>query len=263
MASGILTYLFLEGRHGCASAVGLGGVTARRALRDADDTGRDCGGKPMSNALIESSTSWAALDPPERLRSVLIAEDDPVMAASLAKDVRTLGYEVIGPVGDGQQAIDLARTQRPDLALLDIMMPVLGGFGAATVLFRHMDVPVVMVSAHTESEYAEAGRRLGVYGYLIKPVSVDHLRFGITVAWSRFLERQQLRGQVRTLQEALEDRKYIERAKGILMDKLGLTERGAMRRLQQQARDARRRLADAARAIVESDKLFSEPSRRK
>ncbi len=217
----------------------------------------------MSNALMAPSTSWIAPEPPQRPRTVLIAEDDPLMAASLAKDVRSLGYEVVGPAGDGQQAIELAQVRRPDLALLDIKMPVVGGFAAATVLFRQMDVPVVMVSAHTENQYVEAGRRVGVFGHLIKPVTVDHLRFGIAVAWSRFLERQQLRDQVRNLQEALEDRKHIERAKGILMDKLGLTERGAMRRLQQQARDARRRLSDAARAIVESDKLFSEPSRRR
>jgi len=212
----------------------------------------------MSNALSYQEITHLQGNLPTSPGRILIAEDDPVVAASMTQDVRELGYTVVGPASNGGQAIELAKCERPDLALLDIRMPVIGGFGAATVLSRHMDIPVVMVSAYTELEYLDAGQRVGVFGYLIKPITIEHLRFGIAVAWARYRDRQRLRGQVRELKIAIQDRKDIERAKGILMDKLGLNERNAMRRLQKQARNARRRLADTARAIVESDKLFSE-----
>ena len=139
---------------------------------------------------------------------------------------------------------------------MDLKMPVLDGLGAGSVLFKNMGIPVVIVSAHSDPDYLEAGQRVGIFGYIIKPITFDQLRVNIGVAWSRFCQYEQLRSEVQDLKGALEDRKYIERAKGLLMDRLGLGESEAMRRLMKQARDSRRRLPDLARALIESDQLL-------
>lgn len=189
--------------------------------------------------------------------SILIAEDERTTAAALRDQVVGLGYEALGPAGDGEAAIELAKQSRPDLALLDIQMPLIGGLSAATVLFKHMDIPVVLVTGYSDEQYINAGKRIGVFGYLLKPVEDDELRATIAIAWSRYQERQQLREDVQEMKEAIEDRKQIERAKGLLMDRLSLGEAEAMRRLQKQARDSRRRLSEVARALIESEQLLS------
>jgi response regulator NasT len=193
------------------------------------------------------------------LNRVLVAEDEHLVAVNLQENLQTLGLEVIGPVTNGQQAVELARTEKPDIALLDIRMPVMDGLEAAGVLYRQMNIPVVIVSAFSDSDYMEQGARIGVFGYLLKPVTTDELRVNLAVAWSRFRKHKELSSQVEDLKLALEDRKLIERAKGLIMDKLGLSESEAMRRLQKQARDSRRRLPDLARAILEAQQLLGQP----
>ena len=192
---------------------------------------------------------------------VLLAEDDELLAKGLSLHVQQLGYCVVGPAANGQQAIELATQHKPDLALMDIRMPVVSGLDAAAVLFEQLGIPVILLSAHCDQEYVKAGQRVGVFGYLVKPVTVDQIRVNIAVAWARYGQHLALHGQVEELKTALEDRKFIERAKGLLMDKLGLGENEAMSRLKKQARDSRRRLSDLARVLVESKQLFAaEPS---
>lgn len=188
---------------------------------------------------------------------VLIAEDEHLVAASLSDNIRSLGVEVIGPVANGKDAIELARQARPDLALLDIRMPVLDGLETAAFLFPRLGVPVVIISAYSDQPYLSRSARIGVFGYMLKPVTRDELRVNLAVAWSRFLQHQELQGEVADLKTALEERKVIERAKGLVMDRLKVSEPEAMRRLQKQARDTRRKLADVARAIMESDRLLN------
>lgn len=193
---------------------------------------------------------------PDHPRTVLVAEDEHLLAVSLAHNLQSLGYEVIGPAANGQQAVELARAHTPHLALLDIRMPEMNGLEAASILFCQMGIPVVIISAFSDPEYLEAGARIGVFGYLLKPVTVDELRVTVTVAWSRFVQHTRLRSEVQDLKTSLENRKIIERAKGLLMTRLGLGEEAAMKRLQKQARDSRRKLVDLARAILETKELF-------
>lgn len=217
-----------------------------------------------SQPLTESSNKMAnATEAFEGLNRVLVAEDEHLVAINLMDSLRDLGLEVIGPVTNGKDAVDVAKEQKPDMALLDIRMPVMDGLEAAGIIFRQLEIPVVIVSAFSDSEYMEQGARIGVFGYLLKPVTIDELRVNLAVAWSRFRKHQNLTTQVEELKVALEDRKLIERAKGLLMDKLGLSENDAMRRLQKQARDSRRRLADLARAILETSELLGETDRAK
>ncbi len=189
-------------------------------------------------------------------RTILIAEDEHLLAANLTQNLSSLGFEIIGPAATGVQAVELAKQHNPQMALLDIRMPEKNGLEAAGVLFCQMGIPVVIISAFSDPDYLHEGARIGVFGYLLKPVQLDDLRVSITVAWSRYRQHTQLREEVATLKVTLEERKIIERAKGLIMQRLGLSEEAAMKRLQKQARDSRRKLADLARAILETSDLF-------
>jgi two-component system, response regulator PdtaR len=199
------------------------------------------------------STPCAHHDLPRR---VLVADDESLVAHHIAAHLTELGIEPVGPASSGQQAIELAGTASPDLALLDIRMPQVDGLEAAGVLYHRMGIPIVLLSAFSDQAYVQQGARIGVYGYLIKPVSVDELRAALAVAWSRFHQHVKLKGEVESLKVALEERKLIERAKGLVMERMNLTEPQAMRRLQKQARDTRRRLAEVARGILDGDQLL-------
>ena len=205
---------------------------------------------------VASSPTKDGSDLPEQPTHILIAEDDEILAKGLGHNLRQLGYQVIGPALDGEKAIALAKQVRPDLAILDIRMPNIDGLGAAAMLFKQMGVPVILASAHSDPEYVVAGKQIGVFGYLVKPVTIDQIRVNIAVVWAKYRQHASLQNQVEDLKIALEDRKFIERAKGLLMDKLGLGENEAMCQLKKQARDSRRRLSDLARMLIETEQLF-------
>jgi response regulator NasT len=187
---------------------------------------------------------------------VLVAEDEHLLARSLSTDLEELGYNVVGPAPNGQVAIDLAKQHKPDIALLDIRMPVLDGLAAAETLYNEMGIPVVILSAYSDAPYLESGARIGVFGYLLKPVSRDELRVTLTVSWSRYVGQKGLADKVDDLSQKLEQRKIIEKAKGILMKNQGLSEEEAMRTLQRQARDSRRKMVDLAQALLDSQSLI-------
>lgn len=193
---------------------------------------------------------------PPRLERLIIAEDELLVAEGLANALKDLNYVVLGTFPDGEQAIESCRKDRPDMALLDIRMPKMNGLDAAATLFGEMNIPVVIISAFSDPEYTQASANIGVFGYLLKPVTADHLRVSLAVAWSRYLAHTENVEEIRSLTQRLEDRKIIERAKWILVDRLGVSEEQAMKRLQRQARDNRRTLVDVARGILENHELF-------
>lgn len=189
-------------------------------------------------------------------RQILVAEDEHLLARSLAADLSELGYTVIGPAPNGLQALEMARKLKPDLALLDIRMPGMDGLSAAEVLHAELGIPVVFLSAYSDPEYLQAGARLGVFGYLLKPVSLDQLRVTLTVAWSRYLKQQTLSGEVARTRQELENRKIIERAKGIIMKVMSLGEEEAMQKLHKHARDSRKPMVEVAKAILDTQGLI-------
>jgi response regulator NasT len=200
---------------------------------------------------------------PEAPKSILIAEDEHLLARSLSSDLVELGYTVVGPAPNGQNAVELARIHKPDMALLDIRMPVMDGLAAGQILYSQMGIPVVILSAYSDPPYLQAGARMGVFGYLLKPVSLDELRVTITVSWSRFLEQKRLTGQVDELKVKLEHRKIIEKAKGLLMKNMSLSEEEAMRALQKQARDSRRPMVELAKALLDTQGLVERVDKAK
>ncbi len=190
--------------------------------------------------------------PDERVSRVLIADDDQAHAISMAATLAELGHIAVGPVSDGEAAVELARKALPDLALLDIRMPRLDGIQAATILYQELAIPVVMLTGHADPEFMQAAGDGGVFGYLIKPASAEQINAALIVAWKRYQDRLAQDGEIRELQQKLEDRRIIERAKWILVKGRGIPEPEAMRVLQQQARKNRTKLAEVAKATLES-----------
>ena len=188
---------------------------------------------------------------------VLVAEDDPVIALGLAQRLRTLGHEPIGPAGDGEQAVALARESLPDLYLFDIEMPIVDGLAAAAQLAQEgLRRPVVVITGIEDPGLVERSIATGVSAYLTKPIDDRELGAAIEIARLRQAEFEALEAEVEKAQQALEDRKLVERAKGLLMSALDIPEEDAFRRLQKTARERNLRLADVARLIVENRSLL-------
>ena len=188
---------------------------------------------------------------------VLIAEDDPVVALGLTERVRSLGHDPIGPVGDGEEAVAEAKASLPDLYLFDIEMPNLDGLAAAVQLAGEgLRRPVVIVTGVDDPSLVERSIASGVSAYLTKPIDTRELEAAIKLAAARHAEFEALEAEVSKAQQALEDRKLVERAKGLLMSALKLSEQDAFRRLQMAARERNLRLADVARRIVDQQSLL-------
>jgi two-component system, response regulator PdtaR len=194
---------------------------------------------------------------------VLVAEDDPLIALGLCERLRSLGHEPIGPGANGQEAIELARENLPDLYLFDIEMPNVDGLEAAAALAADgLRRPVVVVTGVDDASLIERSIASGVGAYLTKPVDSRALEAALALSAARHAEFEALEAEVDRAQQALEDRKLVERAKGLLMAALDLSEHDAFRRLQLTARERNLRLAEVAARIVEQQPLL-EPKRKR
>ena len=181
---------------------------------------------------------------------VVIAEDEALIRMDLAEMLADEGYEVVGQAGDGQQAVELAEELRPDLVILDVKMPVLDGIAAAERIAGQRIAPVVMLTAFSQRELVERARDAGAMAYLVKPFSQSDLAPAIEMAVSRFAEIAALESDVADLQERLETRKAVERAKTVLQRDLGLTEPDAFRWIQKTAMDLRLSMRQVADGVI-------------
>lgn len=194
---------------------------------------------------------------------VLVAEDDPLIAMGLCERLRSLGHEPIGPAANGEEAIELARENLPDLYLFDIEMPNVDGLqAAATLAGDGLRRPVVVVTGVDDASLIERSIASGVGAYLTKPIDSRALEAALRLSAARHAEFEALEAEVGRAQQALEDRKLVERAKGLLMTALDLSEQDAFRRLQLTARERNLRLAEVAARIVEQQPLL-EPKRKR
>ncbi len=185
----------------------------------------------------------------ERTR-IIIADDEALIRMDLREMLTHLGYLVVGEVGDGRSAVNLARELRPDIVIMDIKMPDLDGIEAARMLTEEKIAPVLLLSAYSQRELVVRAREAGVAGYLVKPFREADLSPAIEVALARFAEFREMEQQVDTMQQALETRKLVDRAKGILMDRQGLTEAEAFRKIQKMSMNNRKPMRDVAEAII-------------
>lgn len=182
---------------------------------------------------------------------VVIAEDEALVRLDLKEILEEEGYEVVGETGRGDKAIELVRSLRPDLAILDIKMPGMDGLDAARTISAERICGVLMLTAFSQREVVEQARDAGALAYLLKPFQKSDLIPAIEVAIGRFRELQVLTGEVDALGEQLEARKLIDRAKGLLIDECGLREQDAFTFIQRTAMSERSRMREVAERILD------------
>lgn len=205
---------------------------------------------------MTASTSESA---PRPARRVLIAEDEALIRLDLAEMLREEGYEVVGEAGDGQEAVELAELLRPDLVIIDVKMPRRDGIDAASEIAGKRIAPIVMLTAFSQRELVERARAAGAMAYLVKPFSASDLVPAIELAVGRAEEITALEREVSTLSEQLETRKLIERAKGLLQSKQGLSEPEAFKWIQRAAMDKRTTMRQVAEVVLETLDTAANP----
>ncbi len=185
----------------------------------------------------------------ERTR-VIIADDESVIRTDLREMLTNLNYLVVGEVGDGRSAVNLARELKPDVVIMDIKMPDMDGIEAAKLMTQEKIAPVLLLTAYAQRDLVDRAKEAGVVGYLVKPFREQEIVPAIEIALARFGEFRELEKEVGDLQETLETRKIVDRAKGILMDTQGLTEQEAFRKIQKMSMNTRKPMKEIAQAIV-------------
>ena len=184
-------------------------------------------------------------------RRVLVAEDEALIRLDLVEMLGEEGYEVVGETGDGATAVRLAEELRPDLVVLDVKMPVLDGISAAERIVEQRIAPVLMLTAFSQRELVERARDAGAMAYLVKPFTRADLVPAIEMAISRHDELAALEAEVADLGDRLETRKLVDRAKGVLQARFGLSEPDAFRWIQKAAMDKRTSMRDVARVVLD------------
>lgn len=187
---------------------------------------------------------------------ILICEDEGLTALRLKTSLRRLGYEVVGEAQDGLEAVLKARELKPDAILMDVHMPGQTGIAATEQIMLERPTAIVMLTAYSERELVDSALRAGASGYLVKPVSDEQIQPALEVALNRYSELTDLRGELADLKEALETRKLVERAKGILMQRFQLPETEAYKRLQKLSRDRRQSLKLTSEQLIAAAELL-------
>jgi response regulator NasT len=187
---------------------------------------------------------------------IIVADDEPDMQQYFRKILPRLGHQVLAVAGNGRELVELCRRLQPDLVVTDIKMPDMDGIEAATQLYRERPVPFILVSAYHDPETIRRAEAEHILGYLVKPIKQADLGPVIALAWRRFEQFEALRQEAADLRQALQDRKMIERAKGILMKQARLDEPESFRRLQKLASDKNLKLVEVARIILTADEAL-------
>lgn len=187
---------------------------------------------------------------------ILVVEDDGRVAEGLEAGLRALGHQVVGTATDGGDAVAATLQHHPDVVLMDIQLPTMDGIEAARQILAEHLLPIVFITGHGEEELVRRGRDAGGMAYLLKPLDLRQLASTMQLSVARFEELKLLREQNRSLQEALEARKVVERAKGIVMERLKLTEAKAFALMRERSRQRGLRLRDIAAKILEAEEML-------
>jgi two-component system, response regulator PdtaR len=181
---------------------------------------------------------------------ILVAEDETIIRLDLKETLERAGFDVCGEARDGEEAVELAREEKPDLAVLDVKMPRLDGIEAARRILAERPIPIVMLTAYGHDELVTRAVEAGVFAYLVKPFRESDLLPAIQTAKARYAELETLREEAESLSEALATRKVVERAKGLLMEQEGLSEQDAFTRLQRVSQTSGRPMKVVAEALI-------------
>ena len=194
---------------------------------------------------MASNTAENSLSQPYR---ILVAEDETLIRMDLVEMLQEAGYEVVGEAGNGEEAVSLATQLKPDLAILDVKMPVLDGISAAEKIISI--APVLMLTAFSQKELVDRARDAGAMAYVVKPFTINDLLPAIEISVSRHRQMKSLESEVADLHDRLETRKVVDRAKGILMKALNLSEPEAFSWIQKAAMDRRITMKEVAEAVI-------------
>lgn len=185
----------------------------------------------------------------KRLR-IVIADDEAIIRLDLKKMLEDLNYEVVAEAADGIQAVDAAKAYKPDVVILDIKMPGMDGIDAAKVITEQKIAPVLLLTAYSQIDLVNRAKEAGVFSYLVKPFKSTDLMPQIEVTVARWESMQKIEEESKSLEDKLETRRSVDRAKGILMDQYGLKEQEAFRRIQVQSMNTRKSMREIAEAII-------------
>ena len=188
---------------------------------------------------------------PTTPRRVVVAEDESLIRLDIVETLRDNGFEVVGEAGDGETAVALATELRPDLVVMDVKMPQLDGISAAERLTKNHIAPVVLLTAFSQKELVERASEAGALAYVVKPFTPNDLLPAIEIALARYAQIVALEAEVTDLAERFETRKLVERAKGLLGDKMGMTEPEAFRWIQKTSMDRRLSMREVAQTVVD------------
>lgn len=188
---------------------------------------------------------------------ITIADDEPRMRDYLWQSLDRMGHTVVSAARTGRELVDQCRQHQPDLVICDVKMPEMDGIDAAEEVYQFLAVPVILVSAFHDKDLIHRASRRHILAYLVKPIKETDLLPAITVAMDRWQEFQTLRSETASLKQALEDRKIIERAKGVLMLRAGLSEPDAFRRLQKLASSKNMKLVKIAHMVVTAEEALA------
>jgi response regulator NasT len=189
---------------------------------------------------------------------IAVADDEPDMQDYFRTILPLLGHTVVAVAGTGRELVDQCRATKPDLVITDIKMPDMDGIEAAAKLYKDNPIPVILVSAFHDAEFIRRAEADHILAYLVKPIKQADLEPAISIATRRFEQFQALHKEADDLKQALENRKTIEKAKGILMKKANLDEHDAFRRLQKLASDKNKKLVEIARIILTAEEAYGD-----
>ncbi|WP_435891790.1 ANTAR domain-containing response regulator [Kocuria palustris] len=198
----------------------------------------------------ESQADDAGASEASHRRRVVVAEDDSMIRMDVVEMLSSEGYDVVGEAADGRRAVELTREHEPDLVLMDVKMPVLDGISAAEEIAAERIAPVVLLTAFSQKELVERAREAGAMAYVVKPYTAAELIPAIEIAVSRFDEIVALEDEVTEMKDQFETRKLVERAKSLLISRMGLTEPEAFRWIQKTSMDRRLSMREVADAIL-------------
>ena len=205
----------------------------------------------MSTRLTVVNDSLAPVEKIATKRRAIVVEDEALIRMDIVETLREGGFDVVGEASNGEEALALAREFKPDVVVMDVKMPVMDGITAAEHIAKERLAPVVLLTAFSQTELVERARDAGAMAYVVKPFTPADLLPAVEIAASRFVEIRALENEIADINERMETRKTVERAKGILMEKMKLNEPEAFRWIQKTSMDRRLTMREVAEAVID------------